>query len=267
MLEKIVREAGDAAHGIQKRGNIQATNKAGEALGVHFFTEADKASEEVLIQGLKRQFPRIPIVSEEQENQLEIPGGNCFLIDPIDGTTSFMNGSNQWGVLVTQLYNWVPKVAIIYCPALQILVCARGGVGCFLNNKQVHLGRNVPLDKTILSFEMGPWLTEAGKDIIPNVLTPLLAKFAFFSFLSGARDIVALLQGEVGGWVNLNVGYPWDYAPLALCMEEVGGYAVSPDGSPLLFQRVEKMGIVAAANQEMLNIILPITKAWSDTQK
>lgn len=264
MIE-IAREAGDAAHTIQQRGHMKMIDKD-ESLGVHFLTEADQAAHEIIVARLNAAFPDIPIISEEGEYETEV-SPDCFLADPIDGTLIFSNGCDEWGTMVTRLSNWMPKQTVVYCPGRNMLLHAEAGQGCFLNRKRRQLHRTFPLDKTMIAIEMGPWMADPKLNLLPAVVEPLLKQFAIRSVLSAAYTIAALVKGEVGAWVNLNVGYPWDYAPALLCMQEVGGTAVAPDGLPLSFATIRKMGIVCAGDQEMLDIVLPITQAWTATQQ
>ncbi|MGI0024051.1 MAG: inositol monophosphatase family protein, partial [Nitrososphaera sp.] len=60
-----------------------------------FVTKVDRESQDLLVEYLKKQFPEIPIVAEEQDrkiNEQASIGGNYFVIDPLDGTATFVSG-------------------------------------------------------------------------------------------------------------------------------------------------------------------------------
>ena len=63
-------------------------------------TKADLAANKVLTDGLKKLFPEIPIVSEEDKSSLNIPKTNkvFWLIDPLDGTKDFLNGTKDYAI-------------------------------------------------------------------------------------------------------------------------------------------------------------------------
>lgn len=260
----ITQEAGDVAERIQLSGHLGITNKPG-VVGTHFLTEADTAAEKVILSRLHEAFPDVPIVSEEKENEPLVPE-NAFLVDPIDGTPCFIHGCEEWGVLITKLYNHVPEAAVAYVPRRKLLAYAVRSQGCYLNDKKVTLG-NWPQelrDKSMLGIELGPWMAKAN--IPALVLLPLLERFAIRSVLSAAYGTIAMLRGETQAWVNLNVGWQWDFAPGWLFMKEAGGWVSGPDGRELEFKQVEHMDVVYAVNEEMAHQILPLTTRWSRTK-
>ena len=257
---QIAREAGDGARVIQRSGRLGVTNKEG-VFGTHFLTEADTASERIILSRLNEAFPDAPIVSEEKENDSTIPP-DAFLVDPIDGTPCFIHGCDEWGVMLTKLHHHVPEVAVVYVPGRELLAHAVRGRGCYLNNKRIVLGAwpQELRDKTLLGIELGPWW---AKELLPTtVLLPLLERFAIRSVLSGAYGTIAMLRGETQAWVNLNVGWPWDFAPGHLFIKEAGGWVSGPDGRELEFKRVEHMDVVYAASEEMAQQILALTTRW-----
>ena len=262
-LETIVRiaqEAGDAARVIQQSGKISITDKAG-VFGTHFFTEADTTSENIIITRLRDSFPGTSTVSEEKENDPTIPH-NAFIVDPIDGTPCFIHGCDEWGVMITKLVNHFPEMAVIYIPGRSLLATAVRGEGCYVNGQRVSL-KPWPKelqDKTMIGIELGPWW---AKDSLPStVLLPLLERFAIRSVLSGAYGTIAMLRGETQAWVNLNVGWPWDFAPGWLFMREIGGWVSGPDGSELDFTQLKHMDVVYAISEEIAQQILPFTRQW-----
>lgn len=261
---RIAREAGDAARIIQLSGRLGIVNKGG-VQGTHFLTEGDLASEKIILAGLEEKFPGTPVVSEEKENDPSIEP-NAFVVDPIDGTPCFIHGSDEWGVLITKLENHIPVAAIIYVPGRNMLAHAVRGQGACLNGQRVMLTpwpRDMH-DKTMLGIEMGPWWAKAN---LPDmVLIPLLKQFAIRSVLSAAYGTIAMLRGETQAWVNLNVGWPWDFAPGWLFMKESGGWVSGADGQNLTFTRVEHMDVVYASDEEMARQILPLTTAWAKSK-
>lgn len=259
-----VREAGGAACEIQRAGRLGIVNKEG-VFGTHFLTEADLASEKVILSRLGRVFPGYPVISEEKENDPVIPP-DAFLVDPVDGTPCFIHGCDEWGVMLTKLNNYVPEVAVVYVPGRELLAYAVRGHGCYLNNKKIVLGEwpQELRDKTMLGIELGPWWAKAS--LPATVLLPLLERFAIRSLLSGAYGTIAMLRGETQAWINLNVGWPWDFAPGTLFMEEVGGWVSGPDGLELEFKRVEHMDVIYAVNEEMARQVLALTTRWSQAR-
>ena len=92
-------------------------------------TAADEAAEEVLREGLMRILPGIPVIAEEgvSAGDLPEPGDEFFLVDPLDGTREFLAGCGEYAVNVALVSNGIPKVGVIYAPALGILYAGSEG--------------------------------------------------------------------------------------------------------------------------------------------
>ncbi len=84
-------------------------------------TIADKKADEVISQGLKKFFPEVPIVSEEQVNSHDLSASVFFIVDPLDGTKEFIKRRGDFTVNIALVVNGEPKRGIVYAPARQRL--------------------------------------------------------------------------------------------------------------------------------------------------
>lgn len=84
-------------------------------------TEADRAAEEIILAGLRKSFPNIPVVAEEDSAQ----NGTAsiatdrpfFLVDPLDGTREFVKGGEDFTVNIALIENGLPTVGLVHVPA------------------------------------------------------------------------------------------------------------------------------------------------------
>lgn len=83
-------------------------------------TNADLAANDVIVAGLRRRFPQVPIVSEESPIPEVAPGESYFLIDPMDGTNSFLAGRDTFTVNVALICDGVPVLGAVSAPALDL---------------------------------------------------------------------------------------------------------------------------------------------------
>lgn len=93
-------------------------------------TRADREAEAILLSGLRRQFPAIPIVAEEENSAGLAPreaGDVFFLVDPLDGTREFVRGGDDYTVNVALIRAGVPVVGAVYAPACRQLYLGRPG--------------------------------------------------------------------------------------------------------------------------------------------
>lgn len=262
LMEQAARSGGDLALALLRAGGVRAEDK-NEAFGVHFVTEADRAAEEKILRVLADGAPGIPVVAEERgytDGALFPP--ECFLVDPIDGTTAFFNGCREWGVMISHLVEHQPVRAVVYLPALGILATGAHRIGCHLNGTPIRLEPEKPLDKILLGFEAGPWWVRDPSGAGEQVLLPLIRAFAARSLMSSAGSTVAMLRGETGAYINVRIGKPWDFAPGALLVTEASGIACAPDGSALRWDTMRTMDVVFAASRPILDPVLEITRPW-----
>lgn len=99
-------------------------------------TEADHRAEEIIRKEIKKLFPGHGIIGEEFGVENE-NSDIVWVIDPIDGTQSFIHGFPIYTTLIGVLIDGEPKAGIIYAPALNEMVYAAKGSGCFLNGQRV----------------------------------------------------------------------------------------------------------------------------------
>ena len=91
-------------------------------------TEADLASERVIVEILGRAFPDIPIVSEETvpANGFERPAARFWLVDPLDGTREFVARNGEFAVLIGLIEDGRPVLGVVHGPALGVTYIAHG---------------------------------------------------------------------------------------------------------------------------------------------
>jgi 3'(2'), 5'-bisphosphate nucleotidase len=91
-------------------------------------TEADLASERVIVAMLADAFPDIPIVSEETvpEDGFVSPAARFWVVDPLDGTREFVARNGEFAVLIGLVENGVPVLGVVHGPAVNITYTAHG---------------------------------------------------------------------------------------------------------------------------------------------
>ena len=84
-------------------------------------TIADKKADEVISKGLKKYFPEVPIVTEEQVKSHDLSASVFFIVDPLDGTKEFIKRRGDFTVNIALVVNGEPIRGIVYAPARQRL--------------------------------------------------------------------------------------------------------------------------------------------------
>jgi histidinol-phosphatase len=115
----------------------------------NFVTQADLEAEKFLRAEIGAAFPGDAIVGEEW-GETEGGTGRRWIIDPIDGTYSFVHGVPFYGVLLGLEIEGEPTVGVINIPALGELVYAARGLGCFSNGAPARVSETAALEDALL---------------------------------------------------------------------------------------------------------------------
>jgi myo-inositol-1(or 4)-monophosphatase len=200
-------------------------------------TAADKKAEAVMRALLEKETPNYGIIGEEFG---EKPGAlpRQWVIDPIDGTKSFIHGVPLFGTLLALLENGEPVVGIINMPALSDMMEAVTGAGCFSGGRQCRvsgirsLSQACLLDGSVTTMEKKgfkePWRDLRHKAGLARGWGDC---YGYFLVASGRAEVMVDPIVEI-----------WDIAAPALCVREAGGSFTSLGGSQSL---VEKSGIAS----------------------
>lgn len=118
VLETLALEAGKAILDVYHAGpNVSFKSDSSPV------TEADERAEAIILAGLQKAFPDIPVVAEEAAAAGNIPdvsGKRFFLVDPLDGTKEFINRRDDFTVNIALIEDGVPVAGIVYAPARSV---------------------------------------------------------------------------------------------------------------------------------------------------
>ncbi|MDE0644494.1 MAG: histidinol phosphate phosphatase [bacterium] len=186
-------------------------------------TEADRAAESFLRTELTRRYPADGIIGEEFPDAPSRSGRN-WIIDPIDGTQSFIRNVPLFATLLALEDEHGAALGVVSLPALGETVAAARGRGCYLNGKRVMVSPKTNLDDAVLctsSFEL------MDSDQAERMLrSPMILRGwgdAYGYSLVASGRVEAMLDPIVN---------PWDVAPMAVIIPEAGGMFTDFSGRP-----------------------------------
>jgi 3'(2'), 5'-bisphosphate nucleotidase len=123
-LIRLIKKAGDAVMPFYLGKHAAVFEKEGGRP----VTEADYASNAIIMDGLKTLTPHIPIISEETSGvQPDISQGSFWTVDPLDDTRQFIEGTNGFSILIGLVINHEPIIGLVYHPARNVLYVAAEG--------------------------------------------------------------------------------------------------------------------------------------------
>lgn len=216
------------------------------------FSEADLESQRRFSQALPELLPG-PVLGEEMspEEQLRLwheGRQGLWCIDPIDGTTNFLNGIPFFAVSIAYLVEHEPLLGVVYNPVTdEAFYAARGG-GAWLNNTRLPLRRPA---KGLGESVAGVDFKRVGR-YLGNELTRHPPFYSQRNFGSSALEWCFAAAGRLD--VYLHGGQMlWDYAAGHLILAEAGGVGMALDGRPLMAPPGIKRGVIAAASPDLFS--------------
>ncbi len=183
-------------------------------------TIADRKAEELIRGSIEKRYPGHRIVGEEFGTSGSDPGAPCWWIDPIDGTKAFVRGVPLYGVLIGLEVDRRVVVGVAYFPALDEMVSAAEGGGCFVNGRRCRVSPIRSLDRSIVSFTNAANFTAAGRESIWQRMVAATYHSVGWSDAYG-HALVATGRLELMLDPIMN---PYDCGPFPVILREAGGF-------------------------------------------
>ena len=188
-------------------------------------TLADRGAEKLLRKTLLDRFPQDGFLGEES-GSVQGSSGFRWIIDPIDGTRSFVRGVPIWATLVGLEYQGEQIAGVAYLPAMGQTFRALRGDGAFRDNRRIHVSDVADLSKAHLYYSSIAWFTKAGTEEAFLSLVRQTERQRGFGDFYG---FVLVAQGA--GDIMLEHGvHAWDISALIPIVEEAGGKMTAWNG-------------------------------------
>lgn len=235
MINKIIETVKRAGEIILSAHNQESAVTAKEGKK-NFVTKYDVAVQDFLFEELGKAFPGAEFVGEESENDFESKALR-FIIDPIDGTTNFMQDYRCSCISVALCKENDVIAGVVYNPYNGEIFSAAKGEGAYLNGKAIKVSDR-PLSDGLALFGTSPYHPENT-----DATFALLRKvFDFCRDIrrsgSAAYDICMVACGRCEVFFEKGL-QPWDIAAGTLILKEAGGMALNYDGAEIDFSKPE----------------------------
>ncbi len=189
-----------------------------------FVSAADKKSEKIIIDELLKSNPDYGILSEESGEINKKNKDNRWIIDPIDGTSNFLNGIPQFSISIGYEENGEIICGMIFDPIKNEMFFAEKGCGAFLNNSRIRVSNKKVLNKSIL-VTGGPKSNSVKKKEILNEFNKIsnIVEIPIRKFGSASLDIANVACGRFDAYWQWEIKY-WDIAAGMVILREAGGF-------------------------------------------
>jgi len=190
-------------------------------------TLADRRAEEKLRECIQHAFPDHGILGEEFG---EVAGRTPYrwVLDPLDGTRSFIQGVPLYGVMVGLEYHGQAVLGVVHLPALDETVYAAKGDGCYWNGRRAHVSAVPHLGEAVVLATSVRSLYDAGQGPVFDTLQVQTRLQRTWGDCYG-HILVATGRAEVMLDPILQI---WDCAALQPILEEAGGTFTDWQGTP-----------------------------------
>lgn len=183
-------------------------------------TLADREAEALIRRRIEKRYPEHGIVGEEQGDKEGREQAFRWIIDPIDGTKAFIRGVPLYAVLIGLEIEGRCEVGAVYFPALDEMLYAASGSGCFCNGRPVQVAATTSLARSYVSFTGAGSFEHHGRQAAFQRFLRQCYHSVGWSDAYG-HALVATGQLELMLDPVLN---PYDCAPFPPLLREAGGY-------------------------------------------
>jgi myo-inositol-1(or 4)-monophosphatase len=218
-------------------GHVERLTKTNSATKDEAVTEADRASQRLIVAALNKQFPGDGIIGEESETGSTItcevtdPMGRNWVIDPIDGTNNFIAGLGAFAVCIGLLDGGEPVLGVVYDVTRDVMYAAARGLGATMNDVPVQVLKT-PLGDSSMLMLTSNLLDKNGN--APQWACRWIGQTVWKVRMLGsaALEAINVAAGVAHGAVTVN-GKLWDIVAPAAVVIEAGGLITDLTGGTI----------------------------------
>lgn len=224
-------------------------------------TSIDQLASEFICDQLSQLCPSVLIVSEESMPETLIPSDSYWLVDPLDGTRGFIDGSSEYSINISLIESGLPVLGVLYAPMFDDLYYATNKTPAYREFKarqpsQLQLkstpapwrltcSRYFPLNKRFTGFE--------------SVCLPYTLR------LNSALKFAAVASAQAHIYLRLGPTSQWDSAAGQCILQQAGGIVVDLSGEKLhytLGQSLINPAFLAVSHESLVEQCLSLYEQW-----
>jgi histidinol-phosphatase len=192
-------------------------------------TVADRNAELLIRERVAKYFPGDGFLGEEFGDQ---PGTTGFrwVMDPVDGTKSFIRKVPMWGTLVGLEYEGETVAGVVYMPNYNELWHALKGHGAYHHDRRIHVSNVADLSKSMLCYSSVAWFERNGRQDQFLKLSAMTDRQRGYGDFYG---FCLVAQGSAEVMIDHGV-HAWDVAAVKPIVEEAGGTFTNWSGVPTI---------------------------------
>lgn len=254
IAKKLITAAGKKALQYYKAGQTEAIDKIG---GLHdFYTQADAVAGQMMVTGIRRNFPS-DCIEEEESGYHQGDSGYTWWVDPIDGSLLFAQNLPLWANSVGVTKDQATQFGIINVPGQKELFIGIKGEGTVRETprgrQRIQLGQNIALERALVAVD---YSKQRNAQEVHNTTENLVDQVRYTpTYGSTAFSLTHLLNGNIHGFVH-HAPDRYDLGGVDVMIKEAGGVISNFDGSAI--DRGRQNSLVVACNRNLHEQLLKL---------
>lgn len=225
-LERLAEDAAEEALS-HFRGEFGRATKAGP---MDLVTDADHAVQRLVVDRLGETYPADPVVGEEEGAVSDLPSGDAWVVDPIDGTANFAAGNRVWAVSLAAVRDRRPIAAVNALPALGDTYAA-GEDRATRNGEAVSVSETATVESLSVGTIYGR--TPRHRRGLRRAVEVVLERFGVVRHHGSGQTTLSLVAaGELDAAVSTVPLDPWDSVAGVHLVRRAGGTVTDLEGDP-----------------------------------
>jgi myo-inositol-1(or 4)-monophosphatase len=212
-------------------------------------TEADRASEALVVERLRSHFPTHSIVAEEGGGH-QGSSEYCWYVDPLDGTTNFAHGFPMYNVTMALEHAGQLVAGVIFDPERNEMFASERGSGAYLNQRPIHVSKVARLEDTLVATGF-PSLKRHQNVNVHFYYQLAMITHGVRRAGSAALDLAYVASGRLDAFWEFGLK-PWDMAAGILLIQEAGGKCSDMHGAPMQLRGPHLLATNGAVHDAML---------------
>lgn len=235
-IEAIALEAGDAIMRVYEN-KIDVSYKDDKSP----LTEADLNANRVIVDNLKKNYPDIPILTEEAVGDFKGPNneGCYWLVDPLDGTKEFIKRNGEFTVNIALIREGEPILGVVVAPAKSVMFRALKGQGAYKREGRGNLQKI----ETSQRQEGAPWRVMGSRSHADAAMDAWLLKLGKHELIpmGSSLKMCMIAEGVAHLYPRLGPTSLWDTAAAHAILKEAGGEIRTLEGEVLSYKNPQEV--------------------------
>lgn len=216
-------------------------------------SRADRESEDAIVAAISAHCPTDAFLGEESGRSAQ-SSSRVWIIDPLDGTSNYLQHFPFWSVSIALRENDDTTVGVIYEPLRDLFFTAQKGAGAFRDGSRMQISSQKNVEGSFLATGF-PFRAQEYVETYVAIFTDVIRiSKGVRRAGSAALDLAYTAAGIFDGFFEMHLS-PWDVAAGALLVSEAGGIVTDFSGGQRWMQRGNIVGAAPGVHRELMSII------------